>query len=66
MNGPVISSISFSAKGGNQKDWEEISVPLNKTEGVNDLYFVFTGEEGKEQVLAEIDWIYFSNKNRNQ
>lgn len=60
-DGPVVSSIDvFSANAGNENiGWEEIAANIKKTQGIHDLYFVFTG---KGQNLFNVDWIRFSNK----
>ena len=36
--------------------YEEFTTPLTKCKGVNDLYFVFRGEERQQQNLFNFDW----------
>jgi cytochrome c len=49
-----------SKPSGGQASWKEYFANLNETNGVQDLYFVFTNAEEKKG-LFDLDWIYFSN-----
>lgn len=61
MNGPIVSTLNIPSKpSGGQTSWKEYFANLNETNGVQDLYFVFTNAEGKKG-LFDLDWIYFSN-----
>lgn len=62
-DGSLISTVSIPA--GTAEDptvWKEIATPLKETNGIHDLYFIFTNAEAKKQNLFNIDWIYFSDK----
>ncbi|QMU28644.1 PQQ-dependent sugar dehydrogenase [Adhaeribacter radiodurans] len=64
-NGTLVSSIIIpAAKNTDAKSkWQEVITPFNqKTKGIHDLYFVFTGTNPNQQNLFNLDWIYFSNK----
>jgi cytochrome c len=58
-DGPLVSSVAIPPGGTN---WTEVSAQLKESKGINDLYFVFVGNDGKAQNLFNIDWIYFSRK----
>ncbi len=62
IDGALVSSVSIPANPGDRQTWKEITAPLKPTQGIHDLYFVFVDPEGREQLLFNIDWIYFSNK----
>ena len=68
QDGPLISSLSIAA--GREEDlkkgWKEVSAPLKETKGVHDVFFVFTNKKVPEAPLFNIDWLYFSHKNKKK
>jgi hypothetical protein len=64
-HGQLISLTSIpGTKALDVAGWKEIAARLTETNGIHDLYFVFTGPSEEKRNLFDIDWIYFSNKNR--
>jgi cytochrome c len=62
-SGEVVSKKVFTEEL--MKDgFNEVSAEVTPTEGVHDLYFVFNHEEEKDNVLFNLDWIYFE-QNQN-
>ncbi len=61
--GEVVSRHSYKQASG-QNGYQEISVPVTPTEGIHDLYFVFSHEQNKGQSLFNLDWIYFEPGDR--
>jgi len=57
-NGPVLGSAKVSGTGG-FANYKNISCNLSKTQGVNDIYFVF---KGKSDDLFHLDWFKFELK----
>lgn len=39
--------------------FKEITAPITKTNGVHDLYFIFSHDEVKGHELFQLDWLYF-------
>lgn len=62
IDGSVISSVSIPGNPEGDRSWKEITAPLDETQGIHDLYFVFTNTKGQGQHLFNMDWIYFSDK----
>jgi arabinoxylan arabinofuranohydrolase len=54
-SGPLIATLKIKATGDADK-WETQSCSVNGTNGVHDLYFTFTGDDGS---LVNFDWWKF-------
>ena len=55
LDGPQIGTCAITSTGGWQT-WAGKSCPINKAEGIHDLYFKFTGGSGP---LFNFDWWAF-------
>ncbi|WP_414618082.1 PQQ-dependent sugar dehydrogenase [Dyadobacter sp. 32] len=42
-----------------KQGWLEMETPINPTNGVQDLYFIFTNPDKTKRGLFNVDWIYF-------
>jgi cytochrome c len=60
IEGPIIGSVAIPAMPGGGSSWKEFTATMEEVNTRHNLYFVFTGPEGKKQHLFDIDWIYFS------
>ena len=60
IEGPIIGSVAIPALAGGGSSWKEFTATMEEVNTRHNLYFVFTGPEGKKQHLFDIDWIYFS------
>ncbi|HYG37899.1 MAG TPA: ThuA domain-containing protein [Cytophagales bacterium] len=56
--GPVISTLNYKATG-DWKDFKEVTAPLQPTEGIHDLYFVFKDEQEPNEDIGSLDWVEF-------
>ncbi len=57
-DGPVVSQVAV-APSQERRDFHEVEAAVKATQGVHDLYFVFTHDTVKAQNLFALDWIYF-------
>lgn len=65
LNSPTGKLIGFvDVSPVSHKKWREITLPIESTEGVNDIFFVFKNENVKDDNLMVVDWIYFGNKEK--
>lgn len=64
MDGPLVSKFRVPpAFADGKTDWTELTAPIDATAGSHDLYFVFRDSGGQKQdIMFNLDWIYFSNK----
>lgn len=62
LDSPTGQVVSSKVYEGSKEGFNEISAPVSRTEGVHDLYFVFSHEEEKENSLFNLDWIYFEKR----
>lgn len=53
--GTLIGALSVDNTNGWQ-EWETVSTAIDATEGINDIYFVFTGDSG---YLFNVNWVEF-------
>ncbi|QHW01539.1 carbohydrate-binding protein [Spirosoma endbachense] len=62
--GPVVSTIDIS--GGKVQDmkteWKDLLAPVKSTQGLHNLFFVFTNPDAARKELFHIDWMYFEPK----
>jgi len=58
LSGQLLGTCIVESTGGWQK-WVTKKCTISKTKGIHDLYFVFTGGEGK---MFNFDWWKFSTK----
>ena len=63
MDGPLVSTLAIPAAvaGDTKKGWQEVTAPLQATNGKHDLFFVFTNAKETQRNLFNLDWLYFSN-----
>jgi cytochrome c len=63
-HGPVVSTIDIP--GGKVQDlkteWKEVLAPVKSTQGLHNLFFVFTNPDAARKELFHIDWMYFEPK----
>lgn len=58
--GKLIGSVDVSPVS--HEKWVEIILPIESTEGLNDIFFVFKNENVKDENLMIVDWVYFGDK----
>lgn len=63
LSGVPIGSLNVapvSASGGRSgPQWQTVSTPILKSEGISDLFFVFRNDQVKDKNLLVLDWILF-------
>jgi cytochrome c len=65
IDGPVIGTLQVPAgRSANIKDWIELQSPIKPTRGKHDLFFLFINQKAR-QPLFNLDWVYFSHKDRS-
>lgn len=61
LKGPVVGSVEVPS--GTVSDlktgWKDVIAPVKSTQGLHNLYFVFTNPTADKKELFYIDWMYF-------
>lgn len=61
LKGPVVGSVEVPS--GTVSDlktgWKDVIAPVKTTQGLHNLYFVFTNPTADKKELFYIDWMYF-------
>jgi len=64
IGGPLVSRLKIPSGNfsGAEAGWKELMAPVDETQGVHDLYFVFVNGEAADKALFSMDWLKFYNR----